>query len=108
MRLKSGKKLFKDYPQVISPIVKNKDLQVAEKYSTHSIEEQHEKGTMKGDTGGMPCVLYNNLTIDWQGRYLQCCTFYNPTIGTMEPSIEKPADEMWEERPSKLFEQSHL
>ncbi len=96
--IEEWKQLFEGFEQVISPIVKNQDLQVSEKYNTHSIQEQHERGTFKGDMGGMPCVLYNNLTIDWMGRYLQCCTFYDPSHWNYGTVHEKTVDEAWAER----------
>ncbi len=91
--------LFKDFNQLVSPLALNQDTPTVRKAMGNiSMEMQHEKGTLKGNLYGLPCTLWNNLTVDSQGRYLQCCTFYHPATWNYGSIHEKTVDEMWKEK----------
>ena len=97
--VKQFKEKFKNFQQIISPITLSFSNQPAKNATVGlDISKQHDVGTHKGEMHGMPCVLYNNLSIDWRGYILQCCNWCDPKVWNYGKIGETSLDEAWEKR----------
>ena len=89
---------FKQYHPWVSPLALNEGNMAAQKASAISRDAFKEDLWKRFGTGKMPCVLYNNLTIDWRGRYMQCCNFYDSDQWNYGSIHDLTVDEAWAHR----------
>ena len=88
---------------IVAPIVVNRDNVAAFKARQGISDEMMEKyASIDGAahhtrTYGMPCAIWNDLTIDWTGHYLQCCMSYHYKTWNYGTIHEKTLDEVWAE-----------
>lgn len=88
---------------IVAPIVTNRD-NVAAIEARQGISDEQMENLASTDgaahhtrTYGMPCAIWNDLTIDWTGHYMQCCMSYHYKTWNYGTIHEKTLDEAWAE-----------